>query len=272
MKLTHLATALLISLSMLACASRGAPDDALAQRIDTLLPADAVLLGEQHDAADHQRIARQVITALAERQQLAAVVIEMAERGNNTAALQPGASEAQVQAALRWDDSAWPWRAYGPAVMAAVRAGRPVLGANVPRGDLRASMQNAALDSALPPSALAAQQQGIRTGHCGMLPEAQIAPMTRMQIARDQSMASVIERAQVPGQVVLFMGGSGHVDRTLGVPQHLRTGLNIKAVQLLAGSADAPSPGYDAVWPTPPLPPVDYCTQFKSQMLQAPGK
>ena len=41
---------------------------------------------------------------------------------------------------LAWDDAGWPWAAYGPAVMAAVRAGVPVLGANRPRSRMREDM------------------------------------------------------------------------------------------------------------------------------------
>ena len=56
----------------------------------------------------------------------------MAERGTSTAALPVDATPAQVQNALRWNDAAWPWAAYAPAIMEAVRAGVPVLGQPAP--------------------------------------------------------------------------------------------------------------------------------------------
>ena len=104
-------------------------------RLDTLGPADVLLLGEQHDAKQHQQIHQQVIALLAQRGLLAAVALEMADVGVTTAGLHPSSTEQQTQSALKWNDKGWPWAAYGPAVMSAVRAGVPVLGANLPRED-----------------------------------------------------------------------------------------------------------------------------------------
>lgn len=241
---------------------------AVADRLDALLPTDLLLLGEQHDAAEHQQIGQQVIAVLAARSLLAAVALEMADAGVSTATLQPGASEAQTRRALAWNDKAWPWQAYGPAVMAAVRAGVPVLGANLPRARMQASMADSQLDGQLPGPALKAQQQLIRTGHCNLLPESQITPMTRVQIARDRSLAETLQQAVLPGKVVVLLAGSGHVDRQLGVPQHLPPALNAKAVRLRAGEAGDSdrAQAFDAVWPTPAVPAVDYCAGLKARL------
>jgi hypothetical protein len=75
-------------------------------------PATDVLLGKQHDAPDHQRLQRATVQWLTARGQLAALVLEMAERGS-TAALPRDATQAQVQSALQWQDAAWPWSTYG---------------------------------------------------------------------------------------------------------------------------------------------------------------
>ena len=96
---------------------------------------------------------------------------------------------------------AWPWERYGPAVMAAVRAGVPVLGANLPRREMR--RRDGATRSSTrccPTRRSQAQQQAIRQGHCDLLPETQIAPMTRIQIARDRAMAQTIAAAAAAGQ------------------------------------------------------------------------
>lgn len=143
------ATALACVLSLSGCAGLPAAHDAAApwpERLHALLPADVLLLGEQHDAADHQRLQRDTVVWLAARNQLAAVVMEMAERGHSTQGLPRDATEAQVQAALQWQGNAWPWKAYGPVVMAAVGAGVPVLGGNLPRSRMRAAMGEAAWD------------------------------------------------------------------------------------------------------------------------------
>lgn len=237
-------------------------------RIDALLPTDVLLLGEQHDASEHQLIHQQVIALLAQRGLLAAVALEMADDGASTAKLHPSSTEQQAQNALKWNDKGWPWQAYGPVVMTAVRAGVPVLGANLPRELMRPKMADSALDGQLPGPALKAQQQLIRVGHCNLLPENQITPMTRIQIARDIKMAETLKEVALPGKVVVLLAGSGHVDRLLGVPQHLPASLKVKAVRLRAGDAQDgdKAEAFDAVWATPALPEKDYCAAFKAQM------
>ena len=240
-----------------------------ATRLDALLPTEVLLLGEQHDAVAHQQIEQQVIALLAARGLLAAVALEMADAGATTAKLQPSATELQAQRALNWDDKGWPWGAYGLAVMTAVRAGVPVLGVNLPAAQMRGRMADATLDMQLPGPALKAQQQLIRTGHCDMLPESQITPMTRIQIAKDIRMAETLSQAVLPGKVVVLLTGSGHADKALGVPQHLPANIQAKAVLMQAEQARPAIKNiaeFDAVWVTPPLPDVDYCEKFKTQM------
>ncbi|MCJ0764659.1 ChaN family lipoprotein [Variovorax terrae] len=265
---------LLPAMLLAACAGPGPAGPALATRLDALLPADALLLGEQHDAEDHHRLERDSTALLAERGVLAALVLEMADQGGSTAGLPRDAGEARVRDALHWDERAWPWRSYGPAVMAAVRAGVPVLGANLPRSRLREAMADAALDQQLPGPALKAQQQAIRAGHCGLLPESQITPMTRIQIARDRSMAQTLQQAAVPGRTVLLIAGAGHVDRSLGVARHLPPDFKAKAVKVQAGgSLDAMKNGadFDSVWATPPVPPLDHCAELERALPARTG-
>ena len=255
------------------------------ERLHTLLPADVLLLGEQHDAPDHQRLQREAVLWLAARGQLAALVMEMAESGHSTQSLPQGATEAQVQAALQWNDAAWPWKAYGPVVMAAVAAGVPVLGGNLPRAQMRAAMQEPAWDQHLPPAALARQITALRDGHCGLLPESQLAPMARIQIARDARMARTAQQALRPGQTVLLVAGGGHVLRSLGVPTHWPENLRSKVAlarvqqapsaiktevsQAAGAGAHAPADA-DAVIDTPALPPRDACAELREQWRAAP--
>src|SRR5215213_4078958 len=56
-------------------------------RLGSILPAEILILGEQHDAADHQRIEQQVVALLAARGTLAALALEMADTGASTSAL-----------------------------------------------------------------------------------------------------------------------------------------------------------------------------------------
>jgi uncharacterized iron-regulated protein len=255
----------LAAMALLGCAapSPSAADAAPARRLAELLPADALLLGEQHDAADHQRIERQTVELLAGRSQLAALAIEMAEQGNDTGYLAASASETQVRAALEWDDKGWPWSTYGPVVMAAVQAGVPVLGANLPRERMRNAMADVSLDAQLSAAGRAAQQEAVRSGHCNLLPEAQIVPMTRIQIARDRAMAQTIVQARVPGKTVLLVSGAGHGNKAVGVPQLLPTDMVVKVVQLQAGPGGGGTDSFDAVWHTPALPEKDYCATLR---------
>lgn len=258
------ATALAFALS--GCAAWRADDAArpVAQRLQALGPADVLLLGEQHDATEHQDLQRQSVEALAARGQLAALALEMAESGHDTARLPADASEAQVRSALAWNEKVWPWAPYAPVVMRAVRAGVPVLGANLPRARMKAAMADVSLDVQLKPEAIAAQRQAVREGHCDLLPAAQIEPMTRVQIARDREMARTAARAVQPGRTVLLVAGSAHADKALGVPQHLPTELRVRSVAMVAGEGERSA--YDAVWRTPALERKDHCEALKASL------
>lgn len=238
------------ALLVAACGASPATNDDLA-RADTSL----LLIGEQHDEPEHQQLQRQAVDALASRGLLAALALEMADAGASTQGLSPQASEAEVRAALRWNNAGWPWATYAPPIMAAVSAGVPVFGANLPRARLRAAMADPGFDTLLPGPALKAQQQSIRLGHCGLLPESQIAPMTRVQIARDQAMARTLEQLAVPGKTVLLIAGGGHVDPAVGVPRYLPARLSNRSVLL----------------PKPLQPRRDYCEDMKRSLAPRPA-
>lgn len=215
--------------------------------------AQAVLLGEQHDASRQPALQQRWVAELARRGTLGALVLEMADRGTSTAGLPATASEEQVRQALHWSEQAWPWDRYRPVIMEAVHAGVPVLGANLPRADMQEAMRDTSLDQLLPGPALQAQQQAVRQGHCELLPESQIAPMTRIQIARDRSMARSIAQAARPGKVVVLVAGAGHVQPDVGVPLHLAGGLDARAVVLPGESTGR-----------------DYCAELRQQMPRRP--
>ena len=224
----HLRLAVTSLLFLTACASPPAMPG-IAQSNTELL-----LLGEQHDAPRHHQLQREVVDALSSRGALAALALEMADSGTSTSGLPPTASEDDVRRALRWDSVGWPWENYAPAVMAAVAAGVTVVGANLPRERLRPAMADATFDTLLTGPAMLSQQQAIREGHCGLLPETQIGPMTRVQIARDQAMANTLTQLSVPGKTVVLIAGSGHVDAEIGVPRYLPPGLRSRSVLLPA--------------------------------------
>ena len=227
---------------------------------------DVLLLGEQHDAPEHQQWQQTTVAQWAARQQLAAVVLEMADAGHSTQGLAPSASEAQVQQALAWNDKSWPWRHYGPAVMTAVQAGVPVLGGNLPRAQMRDVMQQTRWDSHLPAAAWQRQLDAIADGHCGLLPEGQLAPMARIQLAKDDSMAQTASSQLQPGKTVLLIAGRGHVLRSIGIPTWLPAGTrSVVAIGQAGSQAQADAADRDWVHSTPALPAQDHCTALREK-------
>jgi uncharacterized iron-regulated protein len=236
--------ALLVGAALAGCAHR--PPSATGAQwplvLRTVLPADVLLLGEQHDDPEHQRMQHEAVKWLAIRNQLGAVVLEMAERGTSTAALPTSATPAQVQSALQWQEAAWPWDKYSPAIMEAVRAGVPVLGGNLPRTQARSAMRDQGLDQTLRPEALKRQREAIREGHCHLLAQAQVPGMARIQIARDKAMAqTLVEARRSPGATALLITGAGHTLRTAGVPVHLPKDLTVRIVVALQQKAPEPA-------------------------------
>jgi uncharacterized iron-regulated protein len=129
-------------------------------------------------------------------------------------------------------------------------------------------MGRSELEQRLPPAALARQMQLMREGHCNLLPESQILPMARMQIARDLSLADALmqaARTAQAGQMVLMLCGSVHADKTLGVPQHLPATLKSASVRLLARGTDPSGGHFDAHWLTEPAPSTDHCAALRER-------
>lgn len=185
-------------------------------------PPRLLVFGEQHDQPDQQRQVAEQVRELADRQNLAAVVLEMADAPHSTRGLPRDAEPAEVRAALNW--RGWPWDAYAAVVMNAVRAGVPVLGGNLPRADMHGAMSDAALDGRVDAGTRDALAEAVRSGHCNLLPATQEPGMVRIQIARDRSMAAVVSAAlrdAAPGHTVLLLTGAMHASRDHGVPLHL---------------------------------------------------
>lgn len=237
-------------------------------------PAEPVLLlGEQHDAAEHQRLAARLVQHLAAHRRLAALLLEMAERGRDTAGLPAHSEEAAVRERLAWNERGWPWQAYGPVVMAAVRAGVPVVGANLPRPRMAEVMAQAQWDDAVPAPAHAQLLRDVREGHCDLMPPQRLPAMVRIQIARDATMAQAIlaHLRRDAGQVLLLMAGAEHVARDKGVPVHLQRaqpGLPVRSVAMHAGEPAAGLP-FDEVWRTAAFERPDPCIGLRERLRPA---
>ena len=199
--------------------------------------------------------------------------------GARTAGLPAGATETEVREALRWNEQRLALGRLRPGRDGGGRGRRAGAGRQpAARPQMREAMADAParLPAARPrPEGAAA---GHTQGHCDLLPESQISPMTRIQIARDIRMAQTLAAGGVPGKTVVLLAGSGHVDRELGVPQHLPAGLTVKAVLLRAGPAATgwtaaheaeQQPAFDVVWTTPAVPEKDHCAELARTRAQA---
>lgn len=230
------------------------------------------LVGEQHDNPDHHALEAWIVAALARTGTMAALALEMADAGARFDGPRD-ATDAEVRAALRWSDAGWPWAWYGAPVMAAVRAGIPVVGVNLPRSAIRTAMRDPRWDASVPPAVLRRIRDDVAAGHCGLLPAAQLPAMTRVQLARDDSMAAHSLALVQPGRTVVLLTGAFHADKTVGIALHLaaHAAQPSDAFSLLLQGlgpdvrAALPS-GYDAVWFTPGTPPVDHCAPLRRQL------
>ncbi|WP_374367615.1 ChaN family lipoprotein [Piscinibacter sp.] len=254
---TRFAAALLLALA--ACASPPPPP---------LPDAQVLIFGEQHDQPDHQRQTAQAVRRLADQGRLAAVVIEMAERGRNTLGLPRDADAARVREALAW--SGWEWPVYAGVVMTAVRAGVPVLGGNLPRAALRETMADASRDALLDAGARARLAEAVREGHCGLLPAEQEPGMVRVQIGRDQSLAATVTEALLPGQQVILLTGAQHASRDRGVPLHLARQAHAPSVHVLIFGEQGHDLAADELRAARFTPRPDPCEGLAQQLRRTP--
>jgi uncharacterized iron-regulated protein len=232
----------------------------------TLPASPVVLLGEQHDASEHQALTKLNLALLVRSQQLAALALEMVDEGFSTHDISPQADEATVRNALKWNEAGWPWQRYGSIVMLAVRAGVPVVGANLPRAEMSGVMKDSQWDSKVPEAVLKETRESMIASHCGLLPEAQAPGMARIQIARNDRMAQTVSRLIQRNKTVVLLSGAEHVKKDRGVPLMMTADASAKAqvIWMHAGPLLSEDPAVaDLVWQTPPVPFKDYCADLK---------
>lgn len=238
-------------------------------QIQSLPSRELVLLGEQHDAPEHQELTRLSVESLASKKQLSALLLEMADHGLTTEGLPIESSESVVRERLQWNDSGWPWRQYGPTVMQAVRLGIPVIGANLPRAAMGGVMADTSWDNKVPSAVLSAHRESMIQSHCGLLPASQVPAMARIQIARDERMAQTAQGQMRKDKTVLLLAGAEHVKKDRGVPLLLDASVINKVSVVLMQAATRPNQemlSADLYWLTPPIAPKDYCAELAKSL------
>jgi uncharacterized iron-regulated protein len=154
--------------------------------------------------------------------------------------------------------------------MLAVRAGVPVVGANLPRAEMSAVMKDSRWDSKVPEAVLKETRESMITSHCGLLPEAQVPGMARIQIARNDRMAQTVNRLIQRDKTVVLLAGAEHVKKDRGVPLMMSAdeSAKVQVVWMHAGPllSEDPITVADIVWQTPPVPFKDYCADLKRSL------
>jgi uncharacterized iron-regulated protein len=239
--------------------------------------ADFVLLGETHDNPDHHVLQARLVRFVAEAGRRPVVAFEMLDTSqqhviDQTLARSPRDPDA-LGKALAWDESGWPrFEVYRPIFAAALDAGLPVAGANLPKSEVRGSVKEGAkalpevvrawLEREGPPpeEVLASLREEMNESHCGELPAAMLDPLILAQRARDARMAERMVTLG-EGRGAILIAGAGHVRRDRGVPAWLAReapGKKVIAVGFQEVKADATTPDDHAEWYGAEAQPFDF--------------
>lgn len=205
---------------------------------EALARARYILLGEQHDNADHHRLQAELVRAFAGSGRRPVLAFEMLDveqqpRVDASLARAPGDVDA-LALAVGWADSGWPdWPLYRPVFAAGLEAGLPVVGANLPREQVRALVRRGpsamdaglrerlGLDAPLSEDVARAMREEMHASHCGHLPESMMEPMVLAQRARDAHLAERMLTTD-EGDGAILITGAGHARSDRGVPASLR--------------------------------------------------
>jgi uncharacterized iron-regulated protein len=271
-------------------------------RVDTLLErlsaSTFVLLGDKHDNPDHHRLQARILSGLVARGRRPAVAFEPMTVDRSEALARVLASTSptpeRVIDAVARPDQGWPWPLYEPVIAEALRAGLPLVAADLDpawvaalqkRGiaglDPRLRARLDLVDVPLPPAGRARLADEIRQSHCGHATGAMVEHMVEAQRARDAHLARALVDHATDGAVLI--AGNGHVQRGIGVPLYLARwapDASVTSVGLLEVSPDEKTASeaiaaegegvipFDYVWFTPRMDLVDPCERFREQLRQ----
>ncbi|MDR7125977.1 ChaN family lipoprotein [Pseudotabrizicola sp. 4114] len=221
-----------------------------AKALDSLPPADVVVLGEVHDNPAHHFNQARAVFSLTPK----AVVWEQLSADAATRVPADLGDRDAVARALRWDQSGWPDFAMYYPIFVAARDARHY-GAEVPRDLARRSVSEGALAvmpdgpglaRALPEAEQAAREAEQMAAHCDAMPADLLPGMVQAQRLRDAYLAqAVLQALEEVGPPVAVITGSGHARTDWGVPAVLAgaaPGLSVLSVGQMEGAAveDAP--------------------------------
>ncbi|MBE0505677.1 MAG: ChaN family lipoprotein [Marinospirillum sp.] len=232
-----------------------------------------LLIGEQHDNPDHQRLTLAWLQALATSNRMGVLALEMA-RLEQQPLLDAQLGQQVTPEDLNWTQG-WPWERYGALVQQGLLQAQQVLATDPSREKQMLAYRDGAPQAALTRAQAEALDALIDQGHCGMLPAERLPAMRQVQLFRDQVMAATLAAVQLQGRVGLMQAGAVHTRRDIGIPRWLPDGMEYSSLWLvqvnqhqqpeeyLAAGVDG-IPITDYIYFTPAIPAVDYCEAFKS--------
>ncbi|MBK5531187.1 ChaN family lipoprotein [Pseudomonas sp. TH08] len=240
------------------------------QLLARLAKPTRVIIGEQHDNADHHAAQLWLLQSLSEQRPQGSLLLEMLtpDQQPKVDALRQSASlPSDLPNALSWQDG-WDWNLYGPIVRFALTQPYPLLAANLESTEIRAFYQqpprlSGARSNAQTVKATLLEQ--ISDSHCGLLPKSQMPAMLAVQQQRDRRMAERLLAAPTPS---LLLAGAWHARKDVGVPLHL---LDLGATEaptvlmLAEQGTEVTAAMADYVLYTPATAKRDYCEEMRKQ-------
>ncbi|MFJ2284174.1 ChaN family lipoprotein [Pseudomonas sp. NPDC087803] len=232
-----------------------------------------LIIGEQHDNADHHTLQLWLLQALGEQRPQGSLLLEMLTPNQQPKVDQvrhAATPPTDLATALAWQDG-WDWNLYGPIVRFALTQPYPLLAANLDDSEIRTFYRQPPALSGVRSNAATVKAtlfEQISDSHCGLLPKSQMPAMLAVQQQRDRRMAERLLAAPKPS---LLLAGAWHARKDVGVPLHVLDLGEDRAptVLLLAEQgAEVTAAMADYVWFTPATPAQDYCAQMRKQFGQ----
>jgi uncharacterized iron-regulated protein len=228
-----------------------------------------VIVGEQHDNADHHAVELWLLQHLGEQRPQGSLLLEMLVPAQQSRVDQVRRAPLpdDLASALAWQDG-WDWNLYGPIVRLALAQPYPLLAANLDNDEIHAFYRQPPVLSGARSNAASVQTEllgQISDAHCGLLPSSQIPAMVAVQQQRDRRMATRLLAAPAPA---ILLAGTFHARKDVGVPLHVLDlgAANAPTVLLLAQQgSQVTSAMADYVWFTPATPARDYCAEMRKQ-------
>ncbi|KAF0861848.1 ChaN family lipoprotein [Pseudomonas sp. LD120] len=242
-----------------------------AELVERLSGVPRVIVGEQHDNADHHALQLWLLRSLSAGRPQGSLLLEMLNPDQQPRVdavkrtLDGRRLPDDLPGLLAWQ-SGWDWSLYGPLLSYALIQPYPLLAANLDRQEVRGIyarppvLRGDRVSASAVTEALSAQ---IRESHCGSLPERQVPAMLAVQQQRDRRMAERLLAAPPPA---LLFAGAFHGRKDLGVPLHIADqgqSQDVAVLILAEQGSEVLASAADFVWYTPSQPYKDYCAQLR---------